>query len=119
MTPTNLPVDAVLIALVAIVVQVAKPLFELWLPPFTPAHDPIIRLFAVLLGIGFMLLDHGVPSDGPGWVTVLGYGFGTALAAIGTYHLLTGSASPPPIPAPMAQNGPQLPQDGPNGSVGL
>lgn len=115
MTPTRLPVDAVLIALIAIIVQVVKPLLELWLPPRMPAHDPIIRLFAVLLGIGFMLLDHGVPTDGPGWVTVLGYGFGTALAAIGTYHLLTGSANPPPIPL----NTPQLPQDAPKGGVGL
>lgn len=119
MTPTTLPGDAVLVALVAIVVQVVKPVLEIWLAPTNPAHDPVVRLFAMLLGVGLMLLQHGVPRDGPGWVTVLGYGLGTALAAIGTYHLLTGSASPPPILLSVGQKGPALSQDAPKGSVGL
>lgn len=85
----NLPVDAALVALVAILVQLIKPYLELWLKPDAPEHDPTIQAIAVVIAIGLHVLESGVPIDGPAVVTLLGYGLGTALAAIGGYHILT------------------------------
>src|SRR5690348_14651602 len=104
---SNLPVDAVLVALVAIIVQLLKPYLELWLKADAPEHDPTIRAVAVVLAIGLRLLEAGMPVDGPAVIALLGYGLGTALAAIGTYHILSpalGNPVPPVVLAPPRQS---------------
>lgn len=94
MIPSTLPADAVLVALVGILVQLLKPWLELAVPPTNKEHDPLIRLLAVLLAVALILVQRGIPADGPAVISLLGYALGTALAAIGAYHLVTGSASP-------------------------
>lgn len=91
MDTTNLPVDAVLVALVFAVTQLVKPYIELVLKPTDPLHDNTIRSFAVLLALGLRLVEFGLPTDGAGAIALLGYGLGTGLTAVGAYGLLRGT----------------------------
>lgn len=96
MIPATLPVDPVLIALVGILTQLLKPWLELAVPPSNSRHDPLIRSVAVLLSVALMLIDHGIPADGPAVIALLGYALGTAMAAIGGYHLIASRPQTPP-----------------------
>lgn len=103
MNGAGLPIDPTLIVIIAALVQLLKPLLELAVPPEAPPHDGIIRLVAVLLGLGGVIVNYGAPATGPGWVQVIGVGIGTGLGAIGAYHAVSGSTetvTPPPEPPP-------------------
>jgi hypothetical protein len=86
MDMSALPTDALIVALVATFVQAIKPLLEKIVKPDDTAHDSIVQLIAIVLGILFIGMEKGFPTTSQAAIEVIGYGVGTALTAIGGYH---------------------------------
>jgi hypothetical protein len=110
----NFVVDGTVAALVAVLIQTLfKPLLEVWVQPTAPNHDTLVRALALLLGVALMAVDTLIggpwPATGNSWLLLVGSGALSGASAIGIYHLLTGSATPPgtvsglPVPIAMAQ----------------
>ena len=61
-------------------------------------HNTIIQATALLLGVVLtcvdVLIGHPLPSDGNGYLLLIGSGVMSGLGSIGGYHALTGSATP-------------------------
>jgi len=83
-----------LAVVVAITVSLIKPLIEVVMAPDTPLHNTIIRLVAILCGVlyyGAITLAVGGRFSATFVVFAVLNGAIVGLAAIGTFHLLTGT----------------------------
>jgi hypothetical protein len=99
----NLPDASHLAAIAAIVaglvlawVNLLKPLIELRLKPTDPAHDPVLRLLAVVLGAGGLLLGAYASAV----FNLVALATGIAIGSYGGFHLIA-----TPSPAQEASTG--------------
>ena len=95
----DFPVIGIVAILTGLIVQfLAKPLIEVWVKPEDTNHNTIIQATALLLGVVLtcvdVLIGHPLPSDGNGYLLLIGSGVMSGLGSIGGYHALTGSATP-------------------------
>lgn len=90
----NLPSDALVAAIVAIIVQIIKPYLERAIPPTSDLHDNTLQGIVVLLSLGGVVLEQGPQVGGAAWASLIGTGFGTALMSLGGYHVITRVAVP-------------------------
>lgn len=112
-TPANFAVDATTIALIAVIVQLVKPIFDRVFGTDVTLHDSLIQLFAAILGIAAVFIINGVPATGGALLSGIGYGIGAGLTAIGSYHAVTAivpnlpGTSPNVKPTPVAPEPPK------------
>ena len=99
-TPASFVVDATTIALIAIIVQLVKPIFDRVFGSDVPLHDSLIQLFAALLGIAAVFIINGLPTTGGALLSGVGYGIGAGLTAVGGYHAVTAIVPSLPGTAP-------------------
>ena len=123
MDTATIPVnDIAMVGLVAVVVQILKPLAEAsFLPPTAKVHDPLVRFLAVALGVAVVFVQHGIPSDGGLILSLVSEGAAVGLGAIGGYHVLSDAIAPPQLVgvtsnlAPLLPPQPPTPPDPPRG----
>jgi hypothetical protein len=85
---------------IAALLMFLKALFERWVKPADPLHDPTIRLLAALVGaVGFLLHAQLVhPLTGTTAWDAVAQGVFAGLSAIVTFHVLTSPTTPTSTP---------------------